>query len=215
MALIKLNMLERSQLHDYQVKSVQHIKDNPYCALFLECGLGKSVSTLTAIKDLKEYCEIDKVLVIAPKRVASVTWGDEVKNWRHLNGLRVSVVEGTKEQRIRALMADADIYTIGRDNVVWLVEYYGGVRLPFDMVVLDELTSFKNHASKRFKALRRVRKFIPRVVGLTGTPSPNGLIDLWAQMYLIDEGQRLGKSIGRYRDTYFTAGQRNGDIVYT
>ncbi|WAX08264.1 hypothetical protein BM127P1_00033 [Phocaeicola phage BM127P1] len=208
-------MLERKQLHDYQLQAVEHIKNNNYCGLFLDMGLGKSVSTLTAIKDMKDIMEIDKVLVIAPKRVASVTWRDEVKNWRHLNGLTVSVIEGTAQQRVKAMMADADIYTISRDNVVWLVEQYGGIKLPYDMVVIDELSSFKNHQSKRFKALKRVRKFIPRVVGLTGTPSPNGLIDLWAQMYLIDEGQRLGKSIGRYRDAYFTAGRRNGDIVYS
>lgn len=191
------------------------IEENPYCGLFLDMGLGKSVSTLTAILDLLDGCVISKVLVIAPKRVAQTTWKDEINNWKHLNGLRLSVIDGTADQRRAAMMVDADIYTISRDNIVWLIQEYGGVRLPYDMVVIDELSSFKNHASKRFKALRKVRKFIPRVVGLTGTPSPNGLIDLWAQMYLIDEGQRLGKSIGRYRDEFFTAGQRNGDIVYS
>lgn len=124
------------------------------------------------------------------------------------------MIDGTAAQRRAAMMADADIYTVSRDNVVWLVVEHGGVKLPYDMVVIDELSSFKNPASKRFKALRRVRKFIPRVVGLTGTPAPNGLIDLWAQMFLIDEGKRLGKTITGYRDRFFTAGRRNGDIVY-
>jgi SNF2 family DNA or RNA helicase len=208
-------MLDRGQLHEYQRTAVEHIEENPYCGLFLDMGLGKTVSTLTAILDLLENCVISKVLVVAPKRVTQVTWGNEIKNWEHLKGLRLSVIDGTADQRRAAMMADADIYAVSRDNIVWLIQEYGGVRLPYDMVVIDELSSFKNHASKRFKAFRKVRKFIPRVVGLTGTPSPNGLIDLWAQMYLIDEGQRLGKSIGRYRDEFFTAGQRNGDIVYS
>lgn len=208
-------MLERKQMHDYQNRAVEHIEENPYCGLFLDCGLGKTVTTLTAISDLLESCVISKVLVIAPKRVTQVTWRDEINSWSHLKNLRLSVIDGSADQRRAAMMADADIYAVSRDNIVWLIQEYGGVRIPFDMVVIDELTSFKNHASKRFKALRKVRKFIPRIVGLTGTPSPNGLIDLWSQMYLIDEGQRLGKSIGRYRDEFFTAGQRNGDIVYS
>lgn len=207
-------MLKKEQLHDYQAKAVDMIVNNFNCGLFLDCGLGKTVSTLTAIQELREMGFIDKVLIIAPKKVAQVTWKDEINNWEHLKGLRISVIDGTAAQRRAAMMADADIYTVSRDNVVWLVVEYGGVRLPYDMVVIDELSSFKNYASKRFKALRRVRKFIPRVVGLTGTPAPNGLIDLWAQMFLIDEGKRLGKTITGYRDRFFTAGRRNGDIVY-
>ena len=207
-------MLKEEQLHDYQRRAAQLIIDQPYCGLFLECGLGKSVSTLTAIKQLRDWAFIDKVLIIAPKKVAQVTWKDEINNWEHLKGLRISVIDGTAAQRRAAMMADADIYTVSRDNVVWLVVEHGGVKLPYDMVVIDELSSFKNYASKRFKALRRVRKFIPRVVGLTGTPAPNGLIDLWAQMFLIDEGKRLGKTVTGYRDRFFTAGRRNGDIVY-
>lgn len=207
-------MLKKEQLHDYQVKAVDMIVNNFNCGLFLDCGLGKTVSTLTAIQELREMGFIDKVLIIAPKKVAQVTWKDEINNWEHLKGLRISVIDGTVAQRRAAMMADADIYTVSRDNVVWLVVEYGGVKLPYDMVVIDELSSFKNYASKRFKALRRVRKFIPRVVGLTGTPAPNGLIDLWAQMFLIDEGKRLGKTITGYRDRFFTAGRRNGDIVY-
>lgn len=207
-------MLKKEQLHDYQVKAVDMIVNNFNCGLFLDMGLGKTVSTLTAIQELREMGFIDKVLIIAPKKVAQVTWKDEINNWEHLKGLRISVIDGTAAQRRAAMMADADIYTVSRDNVVWLVVEHGGVKLPYDMVVIDELSSFKNYASKRFKALRRVRKFIPRVVGLTGTPAPNGLIDLWAQMFLIDEGKRLGKTITGYRDRFFTAGRRNGDIVY-
>ena len=208
-------MLRRDNLHDYQVRGISHIIENECAALFLDCGMGKSATTLTAIKELIDGCVISNVLIIAPKRVAEVTWKDEIANWEHLKGLTISVIAGTANQRRMAMQADADIYTVSRDNIVWLVQEYGGMRLPYDMIVIDELTSFKNHASKRFKALRKVRKFIHRVVGLTGTPSPNGLIDLWAQMYLIDEGKRLGKSIGRYRDEFFTAGSRNGDIIYT
>lgn len=207
-------MLKKEQLHDYQVKAVDMIVNNFNCGLFLDMGLGKTVSTLTAIQELREIGFIDKVLIIAPKKVAQVTWRDEINNWEHLKGLRISVIDGTAAQRRAAMMADADIYTVSRDNVVWLVVEHGGVKLPYDMVVIDELSSFKNPASKRFKALRRVRKFIPRVVGLTGTPAPNGLIDLWAQMFLIDEGKRLGKTITSYRDRFFTAGRKNGDIVY-
>lgn len=207
-------MLERNQMHDYQKRAVAHIIDHEFCALFLSCGLGKSVSTLTAIKELIDSCIISNVLIIAPKRVAEVTWKDEIANWKHLNGLTISVIAGTVKERREAMGKKADIYTVGRDNIVWLVTEHGGIKLPYDMVVIDELTSFKNSSSKRFRALRKVRKFIPRVVGLTGTPSPNGLIDLFAQMYLIDQGQRLGRTITAYRDRFFKPGKRNGDIVY-
>lgn len=208
-------MLKREQMHDYQNRAVDHIKNNTNSALFLTMGLGKTVSTLTAISDLMDLGILSSVLVIAPKKVAQVTWKDEINNWEHLNHLTISVIDGTAAQRRAALAKKADIYTISRDNVVWLVVECGAVKLPFDMVVIDELSSFKNYASKRFKALKRVRKFIPMVVGLTGTPSPNGLIDLFAQMYLIDEGQRLGKTITGYRDRFFRAGKRKGDIVYS
>lgn len=208
-------MLNRSNLHDYQVRGVNHIIDNEYCALFLDMGLGKTVTTLTAIKELLDNCIISNALVIAPKKVTQVTWSDEIKNWEHLQALTISVIDGTAKQRREAMAAKADIYAVSRDNIVWLVLEHGGVKLPYDMVVIDELSSFKNHASKRFRAMRKVRKFIPRVVGLTGTPAPNGLIDLFAQMYLIDEGQRLGKTVTAYRDRFFRPGKRNGDIVYT
>lgn len=208
-------MLDRSDLHEYQERGVNHIIDNEYCALFLDMGLGKTVTALTAIKELLNNCIISNALVIAPKKVTQVTWSDEIKNWKHLQGLTISVIDGTVKQRREAMAAKADIYAVSRDNIVWLVLECGGVKLPYDMVVIDELSSFKNHASKRFRAMRKVRKFIPRVVGLTGTPAPNGLIDLFAQMYLVDEGQRLGKTVTAYRDRFFRPGKRNGDIVYT
>lgn len=208
-------MLNRSNLHDYQVRGINHIIDNEYCALFLDMGLGKTVTTLTAIKELLDNCIVSNALIIAPKKVTQVTWSDEIKNWEHLQGLTISVIDGTAKQRREAMAAKADIYAVSRDNIVWLVLECGGVKLPYDMVVIDELSSFKNHASKRFRAMRKVRKFIPRVVGLTGTPAPNGLIDLFAQMYLIDEGQRLGKTVTAYRDRFFRPGKCNGGIVYT
>ena len=207
-------MLNRNQLHKYQVQGVEHIKDNPECALFLDMGLGKTVTTLTAVADLIEYFEVTKVLIVAPKRVAEVTWADEISNWAHLSDLRISVIAGTQKKRIAAAHAEADVYTIGRDNLVWLLEHFGGVKVPFDCIVIDELSSFKNHQSERFKAMKKIRRFATRIIGLTGTPAPNGLIDLWAQMFVIDGGRRLGKSITDYRANYFKPGAQNGGIVY-
>lgn len=207
-------MLDRSNLHGYQRTAVDHIKEHPDSALFLDMGLGKTVSTLTAIVDLINVFEVSKVLIVAPKRVAEMTWGDEVNNWKHLNGLRVSVIKGTAKQREAAARADADIYTVSRDNLVWLLQMWGGEKVPYDMLVLDELSSFKNHQAKRFKAAKVIRRGCNRVVGLTGTPAPNGLIDLWAQVYLIDGGARLGKNITDYRANYFRPGAQNGGIVY-
>lgn len=207
-------MLDRNNLHAYQRTAVEHIKEHPESALFLDMGLGKTVSTLTAIVDLINFFEVSKVLIVAPKRVAEMTWGDEVENWQHLNGLRVSVIKGTAKQREAAARADADIYTVNRDNLVWLLQMWGGSKVPYDMIVLDELSSFKNHQSKRFKAAKIIRRSCNRVVGLTGTPAPNGLIDLWAQMYLVDGGVRLGKTITDYRANYFRPGAQNGGIIY-
>lgn len=207
-------MLNRNQLHRYQVQGVEHIKNNPECALFLDMGLGKTVTTLTAVADLIEYFEVTKVLIVAPKRVSEVTWGDEIENWSHLRNLRISVIAGTPKQRVAAAHADADIYTIGRDNLVWLLEHFGGVKVPYDCIVVDELSSFKNHASERFKAMKKIRRHANRIIGLTGTPAPNGLIDLWAQMFVIDGGVRLGKSITDYRANYFKPGAQNGGIVF-
>lgn len=200
--------------HNYQLHTIDHIIDNPASGIFLDMGLGKSVSTLTAIKKLMfEDLEVEKVLVIAPKKVAESTWVDEVEKWDHLKDLKISIVLGTERQRIEALRVKADIYTINRENVAWLVTHLGGA-WPFDMVVIDELSSFKNPKSIRFKALRTVRPLFKRVVGLTGTPAPNGLLDLWPQLYLLDQGQRLGKTITSYRDKYFNPGKRNGRVIF-
>ncbi|GFO88902.1 DEAD/DEAH box helicase [Butyricicoccus faecihominis] len=157
--------------------------------------------------------EVNKVLVVAPLRVAEDTWTKESAKWDHLRGLRVVRVLGSQAQRIRALETDADIYCINRENIPWLVKYYG-TEWPFDGVVLDELSSFKSPSSKRFKAMRKVRPLIKHIVGLTGTPSPNGLIDLWAQIYLLDQGKRLGRTLTEYRNRYFNPGRRNGYVVY-
>lgn len=200
--------------HQYQEYATQRIIDTNFIALLLEMGLGKTVSTLTAIDLLlNDYYDAGKILVIAPLRVADDTWAREVEKWDHLRHLRISKVLGSAEQRKRALRAEADIYVINRENVEWVVTHYGN-QWPFDTVVIDEISSFKNHQSKRFRALRRVRPMMKRVVGLTGTPAPNSLIDLWSQVYLLDQGERLGKTITGYRDRYFVPGERSGHVVY-
>ncbi len=200
--------------HQYQEYATKRILDTPYIALLLEMGLGKTVSTLTAIDLLlNDYFDAAKVLVIAPLRVAEDTWAREIEKWDHLQHLRISKVLGTVTARRKALKADADIYVINRENVEWLVNEYGS-QWPFDTVVIDELSSFKNSNSKRFRALRRVRPLMKRVIGLTGTPAPNSLMDLWPQMYLIDQGERLGKTITGFRDRYFIPGARSGHVVY-
>lgn len=200
--------------HKYQEYATQRILDTPYIALLLEMGLGKTVSTLTAIDLLlNDYFEANRVLVIAPLRVAEDTWSREIEKWDHLRHLRISKVLGSVAQRRKALKADADIYVINRENVEWLVSELG-TKWDFDTVVIDELSSFKNHQSKRFRALRRVRPMMKRVIGLTGTPAPNSLIDLWPQIYLLDQGERLGKTITGYRERYFIPGERSGHIVY-
>ena len=172
--------------------------------------------TLTAVKDLIDDFAVWKVLVIAPKRVAEDTWTSEHEKWDHLKSLRISKVLGTGAQRTKALDEDADVYVIGRDNVQWLIGLYQQRHKgwPFDMIVIDELSSFKNPQAKRFRALRKALPCTKRVVGLTGTPSPNGLMDLWAQVYLLDQGERLGKTIGAYREQYFRPGKRNGYVVF-
>lgn len=200
--------------HNYQQFAVQHIIDHPYAGLFLDMGLGKTVSTLTAISYLMyEDFEIEKVLVVAPKKVAENTWSNEIQKWDHLKHLTVSKVLGTEKARKEALKAKADIYVINRENVAWIVGLYQ-TAFPFDMVVLDELSSFKSPKAIRFKALRMVRPLVKRVVGLTGTPAPRGLIDLWSQLYLLDMGERLGKTVTNYREKYFTPGRSNGHVVF-
>ena len=201
--------------HTYQSRAIEHIIGHRYCCLFLDMGLGKTVCTLTAIDRLLSDIDITRVLVIAPKRVAESVWATEAEKWDHTRYMAVSVVTGSKAQRIAALEAQAHVYVISRDNVQWLVEYQQSLKAwPFDMVVLDELSSFKNPSAKRFKALRKVRPYIRRVVGLTGTPSPNGLIDLWAQLYLVDMGQRLGQYVTKFRERYFKPQGGSGHIVY-
>lgn len=196
--------MNERDLHEYQLTAINHIIDNTHSALFLEMGLGKTISALTAIKKLMfEDFDISNALIIAPKRVAESVWSTEIKKWEHVKFLKISKIIGSLKQRRAALMEKADLYIIGRDNIAWLCNQYGGLKLPFDMLVIDELSSFKNHKSVRFKALRKTQPFFKRVVGLTGTPAPNGLIDLWSQIYLLDGGKRLGKFITNYRDNFF------------
>ncbi len=198
--------------YDYQNTAMRWILEKPRCGLFLDMGLGKTVITLTAVQQLIDDCEIDRVLVVAPKKVAETTWSTEAEKWEQLHDLKVVKVLGTEKQRCLALSQKADVYVTGRDNFVWLVGKYGG-SLPFDALVIDELTSFKSAKSQRFKAMRIAVPTVKRVIGLTGTPAPNGLIDLWAQMYCIDQGERLGKSVSRYRETYFETHKWNNIIV--
>lgn len=192
----------RFEAREYQKTAIAWVQDHPRCLLFLDMGLGKTVSTLTAFMELQAYGEAERMLVVAPKKVAESTWSDECGKWEHLRGLRVSVVLGDRKRREAALREEADVYVTSRDNFVWLCEHYRN-RLPFDMVVLDELSSFKTPGSLRFKAARRVLPDVARVVGLTGTPAPNGLKDLWAQVYCIDGGARLGRFVTHFRQRWF------------
>ncbi|MES1045308.1 DEAD/DEAH box helicase [Heyndrickxia oleronia] len=201
--------------HSYQRYCIDRVLTTPALGLLLDMGLGKTVITLTAVMDLKyNRFAINKVLVIAPKKVAESTWAKEKDKWDHLQLLRISTVLGSQAKRIKALNTPADIYVINRENIPWLVEYYRN-SWPFDMVIVDEFSSFKNHQAKRFKSLKWVRPHIKRIVGLTGTPAPNGLLDLWAQVYLLDGGERLGKTITGFRERYFEPDQRNRDRVFT
>ena len=189
--------------HEYQTHCTEFILDNNSAGLFLDMGLGKSVITLTALVDLlHDRFEVSKVLVIAPLRVANTTWIDEVLKWKHLKNLRVSRVLGSAKERTMALYKKADVYTINRENVPWIVEFYKN-DWPFDMVIIDEISSFKSPSAKRFRALKKVRHKIKRIVGLTGTPAPNGLLDIWSQIYLLDGGERLGRTFSGYRSRYF------------
>lgn len=196
--------------HDYQEVAKEFMLERDSAGLFLDMGLGKTVITLTGIEELKNnYFDMQKALVIAPKRVAEDTWTTEYEKWDHVKDLKVVKILGTPKQRKAALKEDGDVYILTRDNVIWLVEHLGK-KWDFDTVVIDELSSFKNHQSKRFKKLRTVRPFIKRVIGLTGTPAPNGYMDLWAQIYLLDKGERLGKNITEYRKRYFNTLYRHG-----
>ena len=204
--------MKRTDLHEYQNFCVEFLKDHHEAMLILEMGLGKSAVSLTAILDLMfDSFEVSKVLVIAPLRVAKTVWPEERETWEHASFLTMSVVVGSAKQREEALNAAADIYVVNRENTKWLIDYLEKHKIPwpFDMVVIDELSSFKNHQSQRWKALKKVRPRIKRMVGLTGTPAGNGLMDLWAETYLIDNGERLGRFIGRYREAYFKAAGMN------
>lgn len=197
-------MLHRHDMRPYQVKGVDFIKDNKGSALFLDMGLGKTGTTLTAISDLLDDFEIIKPLIVAPLRVANTVWKQEADEWSQLNHLNFSIITGNQKERLAALNSKADVYVINRENIPWLVEYYKS-KFPFDMLVIDESTSFKNPTSKRFRALKSIMKYIRKSVILTGTPAPNGYIDLFSQIYLVDytADKRLGKNITRYRNTYF------------
>lgn len=201
--------------HEYQKYAIEYIKEHPVAAVILAMGMGKTSITLTAIEDLMhDSFEIRKVLIVAPLRVASTVWSDEIKQWDHLKYLRYSKILGAEKERLAAIDKDADIYLINRENLQWLIEK-SGTEFDYDMVVVDELSSFKNWSSKRFKAFMKVRARVKRVVGLTGTPSSNGLMDLFAEFKLLDMGERLGRFITQYRTNYFRPDRMNGQIVYS
>lgn len=200
--------------HDYQTRAIDWCLNHQRCGLFLPMGAGKTVITLTAIANLKKSGEVNKVLIIAPIRVARTTWPAEIDKWDHTKSLTYSLIDGDAKKRTRAIEKEADIYIIGKEQVVWLCETVGK-SWPFDMVVVDELSTFKNHQAQRFKTLKKQVKKFKRFIGLTGTPAPRGIPDLWSQIYLIDAGTRLGKSIGSFRKTYLTPERSNGYIVYS
>jgi SNF2 family DNA or RNA helicase len=199
--------------HDYQKYAEEFIINHPACALMLDMGLGKTVITLTAIWLLLfDYFEFSKVLVIAPLRVAQDTWSKECEKWEHLNGLRISKILGAEKERRAAVVRSADIYIINRENVEWLCDNY---KFDFDMVIIDELSSFKSSTAKRFKSLRKIRPQVKRIVGLTGTPAPNSLMDLWSEINLLDMGERLGRFISNYRNEYFVPDKRNQQVIFS
>lgn len=201
--------------HNYQAYATNFILEHPVSAVFLDMGLGKSVITLTALFDLcLDSFLVRKVLVIAPLRVARDTWPAEIKKWDHLHGLSYSVAVGSEAERKAALMQRASVYIINRENVQWLIEE-SGLTFDYDMVVIDELSSFKSYQAKRFRSLLKARPFVKRIVGLTGTPSSNGLMDLWAEFRILDLGKRLGRFITHYRNAYFQPDKRNGQVVFS
>ena len=201
--------------HNYQNYAKDFILAHKVSALFLDCGLGKTITTLTAINELMyDSFEISKVLIIAPLRVAQSTWKEEIEKWDHLNLLRYSIAVGDEKERLKALKQNSDIYIINRENVDWLVTK-SGIDINFNMLIIDELSSFKSHTSKRFKSLLKIRPYFERVVGLTGTPSSNGLMDLWAEFRVLDLGERLGRYITHYRNEYFLPDKRNGAIIFS
>ena len=201
--------------HDYQKYATEFIESHPIAAVILQMGLGKTVCTLTAIEHLMyDTFEVSKVLIVAPLRVAKVTWSDEIDKWDHLSHLTYSVAVGSEKERLSALKKKADLYMINRENLQWLIEK-SGLPFDYDMVVLDELSSFKSWQSKRFRAFMKVRPKVQRVVGLTGTPSSNGLMDLFAEFKCLDMGERLGRFITQYRNAFFIPDRMNGQVVYS
>lgn len=200
--------------HEYQQFCIDFLLSHPAAGLFLKPGMGKTSIALTAAdRLLYDSFEVSKVLVIAPLRVAEDTWSRESEKWDHLRHLRISKILGSAQQRRAALARSADVYCINRENVEWLVKYYG-MNWPFDLVIVDELSNFRNPSARRFKALRKVRPLVKHLWGLTGTPRPRSLLDLWAQVYLLDRGERLGKTYTEYRNRYFTPGRQNGYVIY-
>ena len=213
--MIVADLLQKNMMHDYQSYAARFIVEHREAAIFLECGLGKTVIALTAIEELMyDFFEVRKVLVICPIRVGLSVWSQECQKWEHLKKLHCSVAIGDERTRIEALMSQADIYVINRENVDWLINR-SGIPFDFDMVVIDELSSFKNHQSKRFKSLLKARPYVKRIIGLTGTPSPNGLHELWAEFRILDCGKRLGRYITHYRNAYFVPDKRNAERIFT
>lgn len=202
--------------HPYQKEATQFALQNPSAGLLLSVGLGKSVITLTAVDILLSTFEINKPLIIGPKRVVSSVWGNEIKKWSHTSHLKISVIAGTEKQRIKAFNTKADIYAVSIDNICWLILYCSKTikRWPFDMLIADELSKFKSPSARRFKAVRRILPYVSRFIGLTATPASNNLLDLWAQIYLLDKGVRLGATFGAYKEKYFVLAARNGHVVF-
>ncbi len=204
-------MDHRFRPHNYQRRAIEHVEDHPWSLLFLDMGLGKTVITLTAIRNLIDHAEVNRVLIVAPKKVAETTWRDEVAKWPHLRGqLTIGLALGDPEKRLSVIQGTDDIVVMSRDSLRWLYDrYHRRKRFPFDMLVIDELSGFKSHDSQRFRVVRWMRRHLSRIVGLTGTPIPNGMIDLWAQVYCVDGGERLGDSFANFRETYFSGVMHN------
>lgn len=206
----------KHHLHEYQKFAVRFILEHPYCSLFLDMGLGKTISVLTAIDFLMygiHFLEIETALVVAPKKVVDTVWQDEGKKWSHVKHLTITKIVGTPKQRVKALNTKSDIHLISCDNIAWLCQHCGGTKLPFEALIIDESSKFKNHRSARFKALKKITNF-KRIILMSGTPTPNGLVDLWAPQFLLDRGQRLGYTIGAFREKYFHPTSRKGHIVF-
>jgi len=211
-----IKLLTRNEFHIYQNASVEHLTKNYNCGLFLDMGMGKTVITLTFLNiQLYEELEINRALIVGPKRVTENVWTSEVKKWEHLKHLKLTKIIGNVKQREKALLEKTDIHLISRDNISWLCAKYGGSKIPYDTLIIDESSSFKSPKSHRFKALRMVLNSFKRVVILTGTPAPNSLIDLWSQIFLLDKGERLGRTITSYREEFFKPGMSNGPVVYS